>query len=53
VDYPQGAIGGNKHEAHVHQWDADDMDAVLAELGGYTEAARGAVIGTWWWRRTA
>lgn len=53
VDYPQGAVGGNKHEAHVHQWDADEMDAVLAQLGGYTQAARGAVIGTWWWRRTA
>jgi hypothetical protein len=53
VDYPQGEVDGNPAEAHLHQWDADDMDQVLAGLGGYTEAARGAVIGTWWWRRNA
>ncbi|MET7924737.1 class I SAM-dependent methyltransferase [Streptomyces sp. NPDC005349] len=53
VNYPQGEIGGNKHEAHMHHWDADDMDAVLASLGGRVESMRGHTLGCWWWSRRA
>ena len=52
VDSPQGEVDGNPHEAHLHQWDADDMDAVLAGLGGKVETFRGGTLGCWWWTRT-
>lgn len=53
VDSQQGEVDGNPHEAHVHQWAADDMDAVLAGLGGKVEAMRGGTLGCWWWSRRA
>lgn len=52
VDSPQGEVDGNPHEAHLHQWDADDMDAVMASLGGKVETFRGGTLGCWWWTRT-
>jgi len=51
VDSPQGEVDGNPHEAHLHQWDADDMDAVMASLGGRVETFRGGTLGVWWWNR--
>lgn len=51
VDSPQGEVDGNPYEAHLHQWDADDMDAVLAGLGGRVESMRGNTLGVWWWSR--
>lgn len=51
VDAPQGEVGGNEHEEHVHHWDADDMDQVLAGLGGGVETMRGHTLGVWWWSR--
>ncbi|MER5613287.1 class I SAM-dependent methyltransferase [Streptomyces sp. NPDC002215] len=51
VESAQGEVDGNPHEAHVHQWDADDMDHVLAGLGGGVEALRGGTLGVWWWSR--
>ncbi|WP_394436272.1 methyltransferase domain-containing protein [Streptomyces sp. SGAir0957] len=51
VDSPQGEVDGNPHEAHVHQWDADDMDAVIAGLGGKVDSYRGSTLGCWWWNR--
>jgi len=51
VEAPQGEVDGNPHEEHVHHWDADDMDSVLAELGGRTESMRGGTLGCWWWSR--
>ncbi|MFF9175969.1 class I SAM-dependent methyltransferase [Streptomyces sp. NPDC014793] len=53
VEAPQGEVDGNPHEAHVHHWDADDMDAVLSDLGGRTESMRGGTLGVWWWSRRA
>jgi hypothetical protein len=52
VDLPQGEVDGNPHEAHLHQWDADDMDAVMADLGGKVESFKGSTLGCWWWSRT-
>lgn len=52
IDAPQGEVDGNPHEAHLHQWDADDMDGVLAGLGGQVDSFRGETLGVWWWTRT-
>ncbi|MFH9574202.1 class I SAM-dependent methyltransferase [Streptomyces sp. NPDC017454] len=52
VPSEQGEVDGNPHEAHLHQWDADDMDAVMAGLGGNAETFRGSTLGCWWWNRT-
>jgi len=51
VDSQQGEVDGNPHEAHVHQWDAKDMDRVLASLGGRVESMKGGTLGVWWWSR--
>ncbi|MBB1253186.1 class I SAM-dependent methyltransferase [Streptomyces sp. OF3] len=51
VESEQGPVDGNPHEAHVHQWDPDDMDDILAGLGGRTESMRGGTLGVWWWSR--
>ncbi|MFJ6073692.1 class I SAM-dependent methyltransferase [Streptomyces sp. NPDC093065] len=51
IDFPQGEVDGNPHEAHLHQWDPDDMDQVLAARGGRTETMRGQTLGCWWWNR--
>lgn len=52
VESTQGEVDGNPHEAHVHQWNADDMDTVLAGLGGTVDSIRGDTLGCWWWTRT-
>jgi hypothetical protein len=51
VEAPQGEVDGNPHEEHVHHWDAEDMDSVLAELGGKVQSMRGETLGVWWWSR--
>ncbi|WP_431781717.1 class I SAM-dependent methyltransferase [Streptomyces chumphonensis] len=51
VESEQGEVDGNPHEAHVHQWDPDDMNQVLAQLGGRAETYRGGTLGCWWWTR--
>lgn len=51
VEAPQGEVDGNPHEEHLHHWDADDMDDVLAQLGGRVESMRGDTLGVWWWSR--
>lgn len=53
VESVQGAVGGNPAEAHLHQWDADDMWQVLTALGGSVETMRGGTLGCWWWTRRA
>ncbi|MGW2223800.1 class I SAM-dependent methyltransferase [Streptomyces formicae] len=52
VESVQGEVDGNPHEAHVHQWTADEMDAVMANLGGNVETFKGSTLGCWWWTRT-
>ncbi|WP_367572185.1 class I SAM-dependent methyltransferase [Streptomyces globisporus] len=51
VESEQGEVDGNPHEAHLHQWDADDMDTVMGRLGGTVETFRGSTLGCWWWTR--
>ncbi|MGW7350963.1 class I SAM-dependent methyltransferase [Streptomyces sp. NPDC054784] len=51
VESVQGEIDGNPHEAHLHQWTADDMGDVMASLGGTVETMRGQTLGCWWWSR--
>ncbi len=51
VEAPQGEVDGNPYEEHLHHWDADDMDGVLAELGGQVQSMRGDTLGVWWWSR--
>jgi len=51
VEAPQGEVDGNPHEAHLHHWDYDDMDAVLRGLGGDVDSFRGDTLGCWWWSR--
>jgi SAM-dependent methyltransferase len=45
VEYPQGAVDGNEHEAHLHTW---SHESVLAELEGITEWWTGEEIGAYW-----
>lgn len=42
VEYPQGAVGGNEHEAHLHTW---SFDAVLSDLVGICASQAGPQIG--------
>lgn len=51
VESIQGEVDGNPHEAHVHQWDADDMWQALNALGGKVEYWYGQTLGVWWWSR--
>lgn len=51
VESKQGEVDGNPHEAHLHQWDYDDMTTVLNELGGHVDSMRGNTLGVWWWSR--
>lgn len=51
VHYPQGAVGGNPHETHVHHWTHDEMVEALADDGGYTECFQGEVIGAYHWSK--
>jgi hypothetical protein len=51
IESVQGEVGGNPHETHLHQWDADDMWRTLAALGGNVEYEYGNTLGVWWWSR--
>ncbi len=51
VESVQGEVDGNPHEAHLHQWDADDMDQVMARFDGATDRMIGNTLGVWWWNR--
>lgn len=44
VEYPQGAVDGNEHEAHLHTW---SHEAVLAELDGIVDWWTGSQIGVY------
>jgi hypothetical protein len=51
VESVQGEIDGNPHEAHLHQWDPDDMNEVMARFDGATDRMIGNTLGVWWWNR--
>lgn len=47
IESIQGAVGGNVHEAHLHQWTFDEMHRLL----GGCDAWRGEILGRFWWTR--
>lgn len=44
VEWPQGPLDGNEHEAHLHSW---THASVLAHLPGIVEFSRGESIGVY------
>lgn len=40
--YEQGALEGNEHEAHLHQW---SHESVMAKLGGIVDSWQGQIVG--------
>jgi len=44
IEWPQGPVDGNRHEAHLHAW---SHDQVLAILGGVEEWWCGSAIGAY------
>lgn len=49
IDWPQGAMHDNPHEAHLHQWQAAEMTDLLSGA----EHKLGAEVGVWHWRAVA
>ena len=47
VHMEQGTYLGNPHEAHLHHWSWEAMNAVM----GACDSFRGEVLGRWWWNR--
>jgi hypothetical protein len=47
VEFCQGEMGGNAHEAHLYHWGFEEM---AAQLPG-CETWRGEVVGRFWWKR--
>lgn len=47
IQIEQGAVHGNPHEAHLHHWSFEEMDALMDHCPSY----RGDVLGRWWWTR--
>lgn len=47
IESIQGEIDGNCHEAHLYQWEFEEMESLLSGC----ESWRGATVGRFWWRR--
>lgn len=44
---PQGAVYGNDHETHHHQYHWEEMDELLPGA----ESWKGHTVGRWWWKK--
>lgn len=45
LDYPQGEVGGNPHEAHLHQWDTASVLAGFAGIVASSGPVPGSTVG--------
>lgn len=49
IHAPQGPSHGNDHEAHLYDWEFDEMSDLLLGLGpARWDAWRGHTVGRWW-----
>lgn len=49
IPAPQGPSHGNDHEAHLYDWEFDEMSDLLLGLGPTRwDAWRGHTVGRWW-----
>lgn len=49
IEWPQGALGGNEHEAHLHSWD----HPMVMDLGHVTDYSVGSSIGVYMFSSSA
>lgn len=47
IESIQGEVDGNCHEAHLYQWEFEEMENMLPGC----ETWKGSTVGRFWWRR--
>jgi hypothetical protein len=54
IHAPQGEVGGNPYEEHVHHYTYDEMYRMLFEVtegAGTIYTEKGPTVSVWWWKR--